>query len=343
MEEHKLQSVIIISGSDAPSFCYYNAVIAGLTRNPHTQEIAGQARNDEVMPAKILEKSIEFCSRHQLSATILYSSAFAEQHSRLADDFPHIKVVSSDTMSKCDFSTESDFVVMEDTSPATFENFNEKHKHNIILRLNLAEAKRLPLMVYRHHRLFRRLNVVFKDVPDATEDTLNRFRIDIQPLKEVMFELFRSGNLFELNMVTDRMVLSGVNSCNAGISHITIAPDGKFYICPAFYYHNEYGAVGDLETGVHIANAQLLQFEYAPLCKLCDCFQCKRCVFLNKRMTHELNTPSHQQCVLSHHERNLSGMLLQKLQNRGTLTDIKEIPPLYHLDPADIYRDKELS
>jgi CXXX repeat peptide maturase len=322
MEESKIQSVIIISGGDAPSFCYYET-----------------GNKPEVMPTEMVEKSIEFCRGHQLSATIVYNSKLAEQYSRLIDDFPHIKIVSSDALDKCDISGESDFVVMDDTSPAAFEIFNEKLKYNIIMRIHLSEAKRLPLMVYRHHRLFKRLNVVFKDVPDATEEALNRFRIDIQPFKEVMVELFRSGNLFECNMITDRMVLTGVNSCNAGISHVTIAPDGNFYLCPAFYYHNEHGPVGSLDTGVHIANERLLRLEYAPLCRLCDCYQCKRCVFLNKRMTHELNTPSHQQCVLSHHERNLSGMLLQKLQNRGTLADIKEIPPLFHLDPADIYQD----
>jgi len=320
MEENKIQSVIIVTGGDAPSFCCY--------------ETSGKPA---VMPAEILAKSIEFCKTHQLSATVVYSSEFVEQHSHLLADFPHIKIVSADAMSKCDFSNESDFVVMEDTVPSAFEIFNEKFRYNIILRLRLAEAKHLPIMAYRHHRLFKRLSVVFKDVQDATEDALNRFRIDIQPLKEVMLELFRSENLFEWNMVTDRMVLSGVNSCSAGITHITIAPDGRFYICPAFYYHNEYGLAGDLDTGVHIANGQLLRLEYAPLCKLCDCFQCKRCVYLNKKTTHEWNTPSHQQCVLSHHERNLSGMLLQKLQSRGCLTHIKEIPPLYHLDPADIF------
>ena len=56
-------------------------------------------------------------------------------------------------------------------------------------------------------------------------------------------------------------------------------------------------------------------------------------------MTHEVNTPSHQQCVLSHHERNLSGILLQKLQSKHFFSHIKSIPPLYYLDPLDYYQD----
>lgn len=322
MKENKLQSVVIITGGDAPAFCSYDA--------------DGKI---ETMSADVFEKSIDFCRSNNLSATIVYSNRFMADHGHLTDHFPHVKIVSFDMMTRYDVSGESDFIVINDMDTFAAGCLDEKVKSNIILRINLAEAKHLPMIVYQYHKLFRRLNVIFKDIPQATEEGLNRFRINIQPLKDIMVELFMSGSLFEFNMVTDRLVLSGVNSCEAGITHITIAPDGHFYICPAFYYHNEGEAVGTLTTGTNIVNSQLLSFEYSPLCKICDCYQCKRCIYLNKQLTRELNTPSHQQCVLSHHERNLTGMILQKLQNKEMFTEIKEISPLFYLDPLEVYRD----
>jgi CXXX repeat peptide maturase len=326
MENSNLESVIIVTGSDAPSFCHYHND-KGIT---------------ETMPVEVLEKSIAFCESNRLAATVLYSRTLPDRHRLLLNGFPHIGMVSFEGMDSCDMNCESDIVIVDyNRDLSVFENFSERTPSNVILRMNLEEAKDLPRIVYQYHRIFKRLNVVFKDIPHATEETLNRFRLDIQPLKEVMYPLFVPGQLFEFNMVTDRIALSGINSCGAGIRHITVAPDGRFYICPAFYYHNENESVGTLDDGITVANRQLLTVEYAPICKRCDCYQCKRCVYLNKKLTRELNTPSHQQCVLSHHERNLSGVLLQKLQNKGNLTNIKSIPPVYHLDPLELFKDRK--
>ncbi|GHS94395.1 hypothetical protein AGMMS50239_18130 [Bacteroidia bacterium] len=85
---------------------------------------------------------------------------------------------------------------------------------------------------------------------------------------------------------------------------------GKFYICPAFYLADENNFVGDLTQGLIIKNKQLYQITYAPICSNCDTYQCKRCVWLNKKTTLEINTPSHEQCVTAHLERNASRELL---------------------------------
>ena len=99
---------------------------------------------------------------------------------------------------------------------------------------------------------------------------------------------------------------------------ITVAPNGMFYICPSFYYDERMGIdnlmhykhpssdryVGDLESGLGISNSALLDLQHAPLCRNCDAFHCNRCVWLNQKLTLDINTPSHQQCVMSHVERN---------------------------------------
>ena len=136
-----------------------------------------------------------------------------------------------------------------------------------------------------------------------------------------------------------------MNNCNAGWESITLAPDGRFYVCPAFYLaddNEDFGigkakfSVGDLESGLDIKNPQLYRLDHAPLCRKCDAYQCRRCVWLNRKTTFEVNTPSHEQCVVAHIERNASRDLLASIRTIGTFLPDKEIKEIDYLDPFDV-------
>ena len=99
--------------------------------------------------------------------------------------------------------------------------------------------------------------------------------------------------------------------------------------CQGENYDAAADSIGDLEHGLDIKNKQLYQLDHAPICRHCDAWQCKRCIWLNRKMTLEVNTPSHEQCVLAHLERNASRELLQNIRKYGTFLpeqeEIKEI------------------
>jgi hypothetical protein len=149
-----------------------------------------------------------------------------------------------------------------------------------------------------------------------------------------------SGNTPQWNILTDRIMLSKMNNCGAGDTTITLAPNGKFYVCPAFYYEDMEDSIGDLHNGVNIANQQLYKLEYAPICRHCDAYQCNRCVWLNRRMTREVNTPSHEQCVAAHLERNASRLLLKNIHMHSEfMPEVDEIKEIDYLDPFN-YREQ---
>ena len=150
-------------------------------------------------------------------------------------------------------------------------------------------------------------------------------------MKNTVKEAFVQGLLPQINLLTDRILLDKMNNCNAGIENITLAPNGKFYVCPAFYLENENDSVGDLVTGINIKNKYLYQLQNAPLCRKCDAYQCKRCVWLNRKTTREVNTPSHEQCVVAHIERNAGRELLYDLQAFGAWKE-KSIGEINYLD-----------
>ena len=95
-------------------------------------------------------------------------------------------------------------------------------------------------------------------------------------------------------------------------------------------------SIGDVKHGLDIKNPQLYKLDHAPLCSRCDAYQCKRCIWLNRKMTYEVNTPSHEQCVMAHLERNASRYLLNAIRKYGAfLPEKEEIKEITYLDPFD--------
>ena len=181
-----------------------------------------------------------------------------------------------------------------------------------------------------------RLNIVLTDIETFSDDDFEGYKAFLGWLSVKIEQLYIDGKTPQLNLLTDRMMLKEMNNCGAGDTNITLAPNGKFYVCPAFYYEDEADCIGDLEHGLDIKNKQLYKLEYAPICRHCDAWQCKRCIWLNRKTTLEVNTPSHEQCVTAHLERNASHELLQNIRKHGTfLPEQEEIKEIDYLDPFD--------
>lgn len=190
-----------------------------------------------------------------------------------------------------------------------------------------------------------RLNVVIKDVESFTDDDFAQYKTILDEIASKVKDCYEKNHAVQLNLLTDRMMLDKMNNCNASWESITLAPDGRFYVCPAFYLaddNEDFGlgkakySVGDLENGIDIKNPQLYRLDHAPLCRKCDAYQCRRCVWLNRKTTYEINTPSHEQCVVAHIERNASRDLLASIRTLGRFLPDKEIKEINYLDPFDI-------
>ena len=108
----------------------------------------------------------------------------------------------------------------------------------------------------------------------------------------------------------------------------------------AFYYEQDY-SIGSLTGGLDIKNPQLYKLNYAPICRHCDAYQCRRCIWLNKKTTLEVNTPSHEQCVVAHIERNASRELLRRGRELGEFLPEKDIKEIDYLDPFEKRKEWE--
>lgn len=181
-----------------------------------------------------------------------------------------------------------------------------------------------------------RLNVVLTDVETLTEADFTAYRTVLEALGDELEALYAAEQSPQLNLLTDRMMLDGMNNCDAGWHSLTLAPDGRFYVCPAFCAGDGADSVGTLAEGPAVKNAQLYRLDHAPLCRRCDAWQCRRCVWLNRKTTLEVNTPGHEQCVAAHLERNAARRLLLAVRKHGQFLPDKEIKEIKYLDPFEV-------
>lgn len=218
------------------------------------------------------------------------------------------------------------------------------------LPLNLSRQKYPPLIFRLTPREFfdfpaylvkqicqstSRINIVIRDIDPILAWDLDKYKEKLKELATYVEQEYKAGSSTQWNILTDRVMLTEMNNCGAGDNSITLAPNGKFYICPAFYYENMDDSVGDIHRGLNIPNPHLYKLEYAPICRHCDAYHCRRCIWLNRRRTLEVNTPSHEQCVAAHLERNTSRMLLKSLQKHGTFLPDNSIKEIDYLDPFE--------
>lgn len=129
--------------------------------------------------------------------------------------------------------------------------------------------------------------------------------------------------------------------CDAGVDSFTLAPNGRLYNCPAFYFNDPDDSIGSLEKGFDIKNTRLYELKNQPVCKECDAYHCSRCKFLNKKITGQINVPSKIQCIISHLERNKARELQQILKKETSLAFFNNITETEYLDPLERITNKE--
>lgn len=75
---------------------------------------------------------------------------------------------------------------------------------------------------------------------------------------------------------------------------------------------------GDINSGINKDwNIRMFDYKSSPLCSDCNHFTCKRCIFLNKKITGEYNIPSSIQCKIANMEHNAAYQLQKSYIEKG--------------------------
>lgn len=310
-----LQYLIILLDDTAVSFCHYQSKETG----------------KQLISLDNLEAGIRFAMKQNLMVQFVYPAyELPEPYKMVIESIDHHKIKPASLK-----ETEADVIVYNYKEAVSEKNFMQKQGCTFVLCISKNELFNGYETVVHLLKCLNRITLVITDIDTFGKDDFSTYKEILSHLKTSMIEELKKDDIPQLNILSDRLQWEKMNNCNAGVENITLAPNGKFYICPAFYLEDNEDSVGDLSVGANIPNKQLYRLDYAPICSKCDAYHCKRCVWLNRKTTLEVNTPSHEQCVTAHLERNMSKELLSELQSEGYFTD-KEIKEIAYLDPFEI-------
>lgn len=281
----------------------------------------------------ILEKAVLWAMKENLVIQYLYPDyKLPAEYREIINRSSHADIVSD----KC-----ADTQLRENADVVVFNSWEELSKYSFqegqsyVIRTTLEDLFGNEKVLVDVLGKLNRLNVTITDIAGFSRE--EEYKEFLDKISSSLVKEYKNGHNVQLNLLTDRILLDEMNNCNAGVESITLAPDGKFYVCPAFYLDGKEGfSVGDIESGLDIKNPQLYRLDHAPICRNCDAWQCRRCVWLNRRLTLEVNTPGREQCVMSHIERNASRKLLSEIRKRGLFITEKDIPAIDYLDPFEI-------
>ena len=309
-----LQYLVILLDDTSVAYCH--------AENP--------LKERNLIPLDMLKKAILFGMKENLMIQYVYPEyEMPEEYNEVIESIDHIKIGRE--------------VAVYNEVPATID------ADNAVLRLSVADFITKQYDIAALLPQVKRLNICLTDIETFKDEQVDDYKKVLVTLNAVLLNLFKSGKQPQINILTDRMQLKEMHNCGAGDGNITLAPNGKFYLCPSFYYDEKMGisnrlnhhkpsserSVGDLDNGLQIPNPQLLKLDHAPLCRICDAYHCNRCIWLNQKLTWDNNTPSHQQCVLAHLERNATRDLQAKLIEAGFNAGEK-IKEITYLDPFDV-------
>lgn len=318
-----IKYIVILLDDTSTSFCHY----------------ANSKTVQRPMPLQTLKDGIRYAMKENLNIQFVYPEyTLPKEYLEVIDSIDHTDIKPFGVSNKIGSATlcGSDIVVFNTLEEAVDSQVRSDTTY--VVRTDkaclFAGCDALGTILGK----VARLNVVITDVQTFTEDDFESYKSLLGRLSEKVERLYVSGRSPQLNLLTDRLLLDQMNNCGAGETTITLAPDGRFYVCPAFYQSAGGYAVGDLEHGLDIKNQQLYRLDHAPICRNCDAWQCRRCVWINRLTTLEVNTPSHEQCVVAHLERNQAMKLLKRLKTKGFGFD-QEIKEIDYLDPFTIRRE----
>ncbi|MDE7412904.1 MAG: CXXX repeat peptide maturase [Muribaculaceae bacterium] len=302
-----LKYLVILLDDSAVSYCHYES---------------GKER--KLISLEALKSAILFAMKENLNVHIVWPDyELPKDYKEIINGIDHINFADAS------FAHDADILV---ANPLDWDNIPEKSV--VVVKTGIRDFIEKPEVFLPLLKRVARLNILFEDISVFKDEMVTGFSYALDFLTDAIIEQYKKQNKVQVNILTDRLILDQMNNCNAGDESVTLAPDGQFYVCPAFYFGGE-KSVGNPNEGVHIKNSQLFRLDHAPICRNCDAYQCNRCVWLNKQQTLEVNTPGHEQCVICHLERNASKRMLDKIREIGEFLPGKEIPDIDYLDPFE--------
>lgn len=274
------------------------------------------------MSEEVFKKSMDFCKKNDFIPVFLGDPG--STNDTIQNSFSIVSARSDNILGN---------------SIVVFDNCYIKtsgYSGNCILIVNKENLGNLADWVRNLISSNQRINIIPEDIDEWSYEHLESYEMQLAKIVDITRYCYQKENDIEINVLTDLWSLKEMCNCDAGESSFAIAPNGKIYYCPAFYFDDPESFVGTLDAGIDIKNPQLLNIKNSLICSLCDVYSCKRCKFQNKSITGEISVPSEMQCLVTHLERKMSMKLQKMLLDEKIITPLNLIKEISYMDPLEL-------
>ena len=307
------KTMLFLLGDDFVSFCSYE--------NKNNQ--------GKLMDKEQIEEGLKFAGYHFYQPVFLHSlSEESDLKLNIYDTYDITHIRPAIQYEKFHLEEENSIPVFTlDTIEC-----NVGLKENVIFTIEQNKIVMLSDAVSKLLKKYARVNV--KITKKNGQFDFKEYKKQLRDIMNQIVDIYRADGIFkEVNVITDLLFSKKHETCGAGDTLLSYAPNGKFYICPAFYAEGKQD-VGNIKQGIDIKNKHLYSQDYAPLCRNCDAYQCENCIFTNKQTTLEVNVSPDFQCIKSHIERDISCELLSLLGNEIEFSN--KIEKTEYIDPYSV-------
>lgn len=308
--QHKF--LYIILNNHIPSFCNYEN-----TRAEEELEFIDDTK---------LEEILSFCDANNYSPIFLGNAPSKYKQ--------YGYTITDDCMDNCQ-SYSTSVIVTHDT----IENINNISSNNIVLNVDRTSLPFLHsdfLYVSHHNSHIKNITFAFSDLIKWSKADLDLYKENLEKISNIIYEIWMQGRRLETNVITHIFHNTYHKICTAGTYSLAIAPNMKFYICPAFYFDNKSPTcnIGSLESGIHNPYFDFCKIEKSKLCSFCDANHCTKCAFISKTRTNEFCVPPEILCLKSNIEREISKKLYDLITLGENKFKIKNHLP-HHITELD--------
>ncbi|CAK7010999.1 radical SAM peptide maturase, CXXX-repeat target family [Tissierella sp.] len=210
---------------------------------------------------------------------------------------------------------------------------------NIIINIREDEINRLSEAIDELIKFSNRININITGLDKYFKE--KEYKKQMEKISDIITKIWEEeGILKEINLLTDILFLEKHDNCKAGENTFVLSPTGKIYTCCAEFSNIEDHFIGDINEGItEEYGARLYKVENSNLCRICSAYQCKDCVYINRKNTKEYNVSPSFQCRKSHIEMDVSLNLKNKLKNCPIIAgkDLSKIEVNEFLDPISMF------
>lgn len=277
-----------------------------------------KSENQLLMTDEVLKKSIEYCEKNDYIPVFL--GAVKEEYRKYG------YMISEDNE-----EITSSFCIPIITHENFLKSNNFDQNVSLIYKTNLNDLcflyddiEKLVGMISQTINI----NIYIEDLNMWKYQDLEKYEQQLKCVSSLVYDSWENNHIVNINVMTHIFFLEKFKNCGVGHKNLTVAPDGDFYICPAFYYDEmvkDKYKIGSLENGLDNRYAGDCTKVNVKPCNQCDNFHCNRCVYMALKGTGELCVPTEIQCIKSNLERNISIDLLHRFQKSDIdLTNVRQ-------------------